>query len=70
MRRALADMRPDRFEDIHRAGGAVSTPVSMAKQFRPICARKHGAKSRKYLTRCWSPILKENLAFIILPGAR
>src|SRR5258707_1150578 len=63
MRRALGDMRPDRFEDIialvalYRPGPMANIPTS--------CARKHGDEEPEYLHPMLEPILKETFGVII-----
>jgi len=52
MRRALVDMRPDRFEDII-ALVALYRPGPMAN-IPTYCARKHAMKSRNICIRCLS----------------
>ena len=63
MRRALVDMRPDRFEDI----------IALVALYRPgpmdniptYCARKHGDEEPEYLHPMLEPILKETYGVII-----
>src|ERR1700730_16425802 len=63
MRRALVDMRPDRFEDIialvalYRPGPIANIPT--------YCARKHGDQEPEYLHPMLEPILKETFGVII-----
>src|ERR1700730_13297144 len=63
MRRALVDMRPDRFEDIialvalYRPGPLANIPT--------YCARKHGDEEPEYLHPMLEPILKETFGVII-----
>jgi DNA polymerase III subunit alpha len=76
MRRALVDMRPDRFEDII-ALVALYRPGPMAN-IPTYCARKHGDEEPEYLHPLLEPILKETFGVIIYqeqvmqiaPGAR
>src|SRR5947199_6226561 len=63
MRRALVDMRPDRFEDII-ALVALCRPGPMAN-IPTYCARKHGDEQPEYLHPMHEPILKETLGVII-----
>src|SRR5215208_868812 len=63
MRRALIDMRPDRFEDII-ALVALSRPGPMAN-IPTYCARKHGDEEPEYLHPILEPILKETFGVII-----
>ena len=60
MRRALLDMRPDRFEDII-ALVALYRPGPMAN-IPTYCARKHGDEEPEYLHPILEPILS------VLPG--
>src|SRR4051794_39731377 len=63
MRRALVDMRPDRFEDIivlvalYRPGPMANIPT--------YCARKLGHEAIEYLHPMLEPILKETFGVII-----
>src|SRR5437773_10585264 len=63
MRRALVDMRPDRFEDII-ALVALYRPGPMAN-IPTYCARKHGDEEPEYLHPILEPILKERFGVII-----
>jgi DNA polymerase-3 subunit alpha len=63
MRRALLDMRPDRFEDII-ALVALYRPGPMAN-IPTYCARKHGDEEPEYLHPMLEPILKETFGVII-----
>jgi DNA polymerase-3 subunit alpha len=63
MRRALVDMRPDRFEDII-ALVALYRPGPMAN-IPTYCARKHGDEQPEYLHPMLEPILKETFGVII-----
>ncbi|MCX7322233.1 MAG: DNA polymerase III subunit alpha, partial [Hyphomicrobiales bacterium] len=63
MRRALVDMRPDRFEDII-ALVALYRPGPMAN-IPTYCARKHGDEEPEYLHPILEPILKETYGVII-----
>ncbi len=63
MRRALVDMRPDRFEDII-ALVALYRPGPMAN-IPTYCARKHGDEEPEYLHPMLEPILKETFGVII-----
>ena len=63
MRRALVDMRPDRFEDII-ALVALYRPGPMAN-IPTYCARKHGDEESEYLHPMLEPILKETFGVII-----
>jgi len=63
MRRALVDMRPDRFEDII-ALVALYRPGPMAN-IPTYCARKHGDEEPEYLHPLLEPILKETFGVII-----
>src|ERR1700760_3875934 len=63
MRRALVDMRPDRFEDII-ALVALYRPGPMAN-IPTYCARKHGDEEPEYLPPLLEPILKETFGVII-----
>src|SRR5204862_7178844 len=63
MRRALVDMRPDRFEDII-ALVALYRPGPMAN-IPTYCARKHGDEEPEYLHPLLEPILQETFGVII-----
>jgi DNA polymerase-3 subunit alpha len=63
MRRALLDMRPDRFEDII-ALVALYRPGPMAN-IPTYCARKHGMEPPDYIHAKLEPILKETFGVII-----
>ncbi len=63
MRRALADMKPDRFEDII-ALVALYRPGPMAN-IPTYCARKHGLEKPEYLHPKLEPILSETFGVII-----
>ena len=63
MRRALVEMRPDRFEDII-ALVALYRPGPMAN-IPTYCARKHGDEEPEYLHPILEPILKETFGVII-----
>jgi DNA polymerase-3 subunit alpha len=63
MRRALLDMRPDRFEDII-ALVALYRPGPMAN-IPTYCARKHGLEPSDYIHAKLEPILKETFGVII-----
>ncbi|TAK50034.1 MAG: DNA polymerase III subunit alpha [Xanthobacteraceae bacterium] len=63
MRRALADMRPDRFEDII-ALVALYRPGPMAN-IPTYCARKHGDEAPEYIHPQLEPILRETFGVII-----
>ncbi|MGC2085952.1 MAG: DNA polymerase III subunit alpha, partial [Bradyrhizobium sp.] len=63
MRRALIDMRPDRFEDII-ALVALYRPGPMAN-IPTYCARKHGDEEPEYLHPLLEPTLKETFGVII-----
>src|ERR1700680_3590662 len=63
MRRALVDMRHDRFEDII-ALVALYRPGPMAN-IPTYCARKHGDEEPEYLHPMLEPILKETFGVII-----
>src|SRR5712672_3349427 len=63
MRRALLDMRPDRFEDLI-ALGALYRPGPMAN-IPTYCARKHGAERPDYIHPKLEPILRETFGVII-----
>lgn len=63
MRRALLDMRPDRFEDII-ALVALYRPGPMAN-IPTYCARKHGLETPDYIHPKLEPILKETFGVII-----
>jgi DNA polymerase-3 subunit alpha len=63
MRRALLDMRPDRFEDVI-ALVALYRPGPMAN-IPTYCARKHGMEQPDYIHPKLEPILKETFGVII-----
>ncbi len=63
MRRALIDMRPDRFEDII-ALVALYRPGPMAN-IPTYCARKRGSERPDYMHPLLEPILKETFGVII-----
>jgi DNA polymerase-3 subunit alpha len=63
MRRALIDMRPDRFEDII-ALVALYRPGPMAN-IPTYCARKHGAEKPDYIHPKLEPILRETFGVIV-----
>jgi DNA polymerase-3 subunit alpha len=63
MRRALLDMRPDRFEDII-ALVALYRPGPMAN-IPTYCARKHGMEQPDYIHTKLEPILKETFGVIV-----
>jgi DNA polymerase-3 subunit alpha len=63
MRRALLDMRPDRFEDII-ALVALYRPGPMAN-IPTYCARKHGMERPDYIHSKLEPILRETFGVII-----
>ena len=63
MRRALLDMRPDRFEDII-ALVALYRPGPMAN-IPTYCARKHGMEPANYIHPKLEPILRETFGVII-----
>ncbi len=63
MRRALIDMRPDRFEDII-ALVALYRPGPMAN-IPTYCARKHGLEQPDYIHPKLEPILRETYGVII-----
>ena len=63
MRRALIDMRPDRFEDII-ALVALYRPGPMAN-IPTYCARKHGTERPDYIHPKLEPILRETFGVII-----
>jgi DNA polymerase-3 subunit alpha len=63
MRRALVDMRPDRFEDII-ALVALYRPGPMAN-IPTYCMRKHGEEEPEYMHPMLEPILKETFGVII-----
>ncbi|HVV60314.1 MAG TPA: DNA polymerase III subunit alpha [Pseudolabrys sp.] len=63
MRRALLDMRPDRFEDII-ALVALYRPGPMAN-IPTYCARKHGMEKPDYIHPKLEPILRETFGVII-----
>ena len=62
MRRALVDMRADRFEDLI-ALVALYRPGPMAN-IPTYCARKHGEEETEYLHPLLEPILKETFGVI------
>jgi DNA polymerase-3 subunit alpha len=63
MRRALADMRPDRFEDII-ALVALYRPGPMAN-IPTYCLRKHGDERPDYIHPKLEPILRETFGVVI-----
>ena len=63
MRRALLDMRPDRFEDII-ALVALYRPGPMAN-IPTYCARKHGTEKPEYIHPKLEPILRETYGVIV-----
>jgi DNA polymerase III subunit alpha len=63
MRRALVDMRPDRFEDLI-ALGALYRPGPMAN-IPTYCARKQGTERPDYIHPKLEPILRETFGVII-----
>ncbi len=63
MRRALLDMRPDRFEDIV-ALNALYRPGPMAN-IPTYCARKHGLEQPDYIHPKLEPILRETYGVIV-----
>jgi DNA polymerase-3 subunit alpha len=63
MRRALLDMRPDRFEDII-ALVALYRPGPMAN-IPTYCSRKHGLEQPDYIHPKLEPILRETFGVII-----
>ncbi|HET9904601.1 MAG TPA: DNA polymerase III subunit alpha [Xanthobacteraceae bacterium] len=63
MRRALIDMRPDRFEDII-ALVALYRPGPMAN-IPTYCARKHGTEKPDYIHPKLEPLLRETFGVII-----
>ena len=63
MRRALLDMRPDRFEDII-ALVALYRPGPMAN-IPTYCARKHGREKPEYIHPKLEPILRETYGVIV-----
>jgi DNA polymerase-3 subunit alpha len=63
MRRALLDMRPDRFEDII-ALVALYRPGPMAN-IPTYCARKHGMEKPDYIHAQLEPILRETFGVIV-----
>jgi DNA polymerase III subunit alpha len=63
MRRALLDMRPDRFEDII-ALVALYRPGPMAN-IPTYCARKHGLEQADYIHPKLEPILRETYGVIV-----
>jgi DNA polymerase III subunit alpha len=63
MRRALLDMRPDRFEDII-ALVALYRPGPMAN-IPSYCARKHGREVADYIHPKLEPVLRETFGVIV-----
>jgi DNA polymerase-3 subunit alpha len=63
MRRALLDMRPDRFEDII-ALVALYRPGPMAN-IPTYCARKHGTERPEYIHPKLQPVLQETFGVIV-----
>jgi DNA polymerase-3 subunit alpha len=63
MRRALLDMRPDRFEDII-ALVALYRPGPMAN-IPTYCARKHGVEKPDYIHSMLEPVLRETFGVIV-----
>jgi len=63
MRRALLDMRPDRFEDII-ALVALYRPGPMAN-IPTYCARKHGTEQPEYIHPKLEPVLRETFGVIV-----
>jgi DNA polymerase III subunit alpha len=63
MRRALLDMRPDRFEDII-ALVALYRPGPMAN-IPTYCARKHGVEKPDYIHPKLEPVLRETFGVIV-----
>jgi DNA polymerase-3 subunit alpha len=63
MRRALLDMRPDRFEDII-ALVALYRPGPMAN-IPTYCARKHGMEKPEYIHPKLEPVLRETYGVIV-----
>src|SRR2546421_422395 len=63
MRRALVDMRPDRFEDII-ALVALYRPGPMAN-IPTYCARKHGTEQPEYIHPKLEPVLRETFGVIV-----
>src|SRR4029077_21122479 len=63
MRRALVDMRPDRFEDII-ALVALYRPGPMAN-IPTYCARKHGEEEPDYIHPKLEPVLRETYGVIV-----
>jgi DNA polymerase-3 subunit alpha len=63
MRRALLDMRPDRFEDII-ALVALYRPGPMAN-IPTYCARKHGREQPDYIHPKLEPVLRETFGVIV-----
>jgi DNA polymerase III subunit alpha len=63
MRRALLDMRPDRFEDII-ALNALYRPGPMAN-IPTYCARKHGIERPDYIHPKLEPVLRETFGVIV-----
>ena len=63
MRRALLDMRPDRFEDVI-ALVALYRPGPMAN-IPTYCARKHGRERADYIHPKLEPVLRETFGVIV-----
>src|SRR6266508_3877115 len=63
MRRALLDMRPDRFEDII-ALVALYRPGPMAN-IPTYCARKHAREQADYIHPKLEPVLRETFGVIV-----
>jgi DNA polymerase-3 subunit alpha len=63
MRRALLDMRPDRFEDII-ALVALYRPGPMAN-IPTYCSRKHGREQPEYIHPKLEPVLRETFGVIV-----
>src|SRR6476620_935442 len=63
MRRALVDMRPDRFEDII-ALVALYRPGPMAN-IPTYCSRKHGKEQPEYIHPKLEPVLRETFGVIV-----
>jgi len=63
MRRALLDMRPDRFEEVI-ALVALYRPGPMAN-IPTYCARKHGLETPDYIHPKLEPVLKETFGVIV-----
>ena len=63
MRRALLDMRPDRFEDVI-ALVALYRPGPMAN-IPTYCARKHGVEQPDYIHPKLQPVLQETFGVIV-----